>query len=55
MNAAATPDWIGSTYPDATTEAAETHRRGQERAPERPRTRDEYINHVLAQIKAAAR
>jgi hypothetical protein len=55
VNAAAAPDPIGATYPSADTETAETDRRRPERVAERSRTRDEYIEHVLAQIKAAAR
>jgi hypothetical protein len=45
---AAGPD---QTYPVAATAAIETHRRGPERRQERPQTRSEYIEHVLAQIK----
>jgi hypothetical protein len=53
VNIAAVPD---ATYPTtATTEATQTHRPGPERIAERPRTRAEYIDHVLAQIKATAK
>jgi hypothetical protein len=55
VSTAVAPDPAGSTYPGATTEAAETHRRSPERVAEPPRTRAEYIDHVLAQIKAAAK
>lgn len=51
----AVPDQTGATYPGTATKTAETHRRGPERVPERPQTRTEYIERVLAQIKAAAR
>jgi hypothetical protein len=51
----AAPDQTGATYPGTATETAETHRRGPERVAERPQTRTEYIERVLAQIKAAAR
>jgi hypothetical protein len=43
------------TYSVAAAEATETHRRGAERRQERPQTRSEYIEHVLAQIKAGAK
>jgi hypothetical protein len=52
---AATPDQTGATYPGTAIETAEIRRRGPERAPGRPQTRTEYIERVLAQIKAAAR
>jgi hypothetical protein len=42
----------GATYTGVAKEAAETYRRGPERAPAKPQTRSEYIEHVLAQIKA---
>lgn len=49
---AAAPDHTDAIYP---TEAGETRRRGPERGPERPQTRSEYIEQVLAQIKAVAK
>jgi hypothetical protein len=42
----------GTTHTGTANEAAETHRRDPERAPAKPQTRSEYIEHVLAQIKA---
>jgi hypothetical protein len=42
----------GASHTGTATEATETHRRGSERAPAKPQTRSEYIEHVLAQIKA---
>lgn len=52
MNAAAAPD---PTYPAETSNAAQIRRRSSERVTERPRTRAEYIDHVLAQIKASGK
>jgi hypothetical protein len=43
------------TYSDAAAEATETRSRGAERRQERPQTRSEYIDQVLAQIKAGAK
>jgi hypothetical protein len=55
VNAAAAPDATGATYSAENTDAAQTHRRGSERITARPRTRAEYIDHVLAQIKASGK
>jgi hypothetical protein len=43
------------TYPTAAFEDTETRRRDAERRPERPQTRSEYIEQVLAQIKATGK
>ncbi|MBO0879894.1 MAG: hypothetical protein J2P17_05905 [Mycobacterium sp.] len=40
------------THTGTANEATTTHRRGPEPAPAKPQTRSEYIEHVLAQIKA---
>ena len=42
----------GATHTGTANEATETYRRGLEREPAKPQTRSEYIEHVLAQIKA---